>query len=669
MRRASSLLYCGLPLLLSVSFALPNARASGTASPAPDKTDASATVVLPPKVEAKVKELLDKIKEAQVKVWDPQIKQKLDEVTTVTSIGDQQRLALEPAAKQAVAAWTDSWLTKIGGEMRKQYSLMPSEQVLKMLEQQIAQSSAFGRSDFSGELTPPFDQDAWIKAMHQVLTPDQMALWDKAETDRKAKIENEIAKGLQAGVDRIRTQQTQEVNLACREIELAVGLPKDRSDKLEALGKSVVDQTSQMWGERVRKALFSMGDLQRSQFSQGRFWMGEDEKEIPTEQAAWQDGVAAILTPDEKSRLQAEKDQRKSKREEVMGQMMLMELDEKLALTEEQRQKLKPLTDRLIKDVPQLFPKASSGESYYGYSPDTFLSAANRANEAELKPILDKVQMKRWKDLSKADGAAEDGSDNDDAKTKPASAPEDVDLAISRFLYDKAQLERKRAIEINLLQAEDAARVAGLSAEVADQLRVAALGTAESYLNNWKWFTEQQIRSQLQDVTPQNVRQRLQSIQAFFFQRNYGLGNSSNLWDETVKASLTPKEQETWKKETDARSAFKDKSIGDFVMAEFDRETRLTPQQWDKMEPIVSGVIHDYGKEMSQMFAFGNGMEWYMEGPYILMPMAGVPDAQLKGILTKDQLDSWHSSQQCGTATSLWQNVQQIHDQRVRAQH
>jgi hypothetical protein len=199
---------------------------------------------------------------------------------------------------------------------------------------------------------------------------------------------------------------------------------------------------------------------------------------------------------------------------------MLMLLDDKIAFTEAQRLRLQPITDRLTKDVPELSPGGDNG--YNTYSPAMFFTTAAKATDAELKPILDDIQLNHWRHLSDDESAPTDAPDENKSKPEENFEPEDVEKAISNFLYEKTENERKRTIGANVLKAEDVVRVLGLNAENAAQLQAAARGGQEEYLITWKWFTEQQIRSQLQDVTPQNVKQRLESLEDFFSSATVG---------------------------------------------------------------------------------------------------------------------------------------------------
>jgi hypothetical protein len=632
-------------------------------TPAPEKKEDTDPKKLPPELETKLKELVDKAKVEKNKLWTLRMKQEISDIVKTTGLGEEGSKALEASSTQVVNASVDSWAVKSADLMRKQFSLMQPGQATQMLDQSLAQVDSVASMDWTGNIVQPFDQDDWHKALHQTLTSDQAAAWDKFQSDRNAAVQKEIGPALKNGVERVRQQQTQEILAQCTEIESTLVLPKDRSAKLEDLAKNVVNQTTEMWRKRVERMFVSMEDEQRHNFTRnGNIFIGTEETESPLQQTAWKEGLASLLTADETNRLKSARDDRKTKRLHALGGIMLILLDEKIAFTEAQRERLEPITDRLVKDSPQQFPD-SSDNGYYSYMPPTFFIAAEKATNAELKPILDDVQLKRWRRLPTTNEMPGMGNAIN-SKPEEKSAPKDVEKAISLFLYDKTQAERKRIIDTNVLKAEDAIRTAGLNGEISAQLQAAALGTTENFLVSWKSFIEQQIRSQLQDVTPQNVRQRLDGIQDYFFQVNFGQNNQPSIWDETVKVALDSKQQDSWKKETDARTTFRDKTITQWAMEEFDRKNQITPEQWAKLEPLIAGFVHDDAADISQMFSPFNPSPWYLEGMYTLMPFAGVPDKDMKAILTKEQLDRWHGSPECTNATNLWQNMQ-IHKQRA----
>ena len=477
---------------------------------------------LTPEVEKKLKDFEDKARAEKAKSWEARMSKETDGIINVTKLSQEGRPALVAAARQAADAGLDDWAAKLDERTRKDLASHSPEQAARMLDQEMSQIAGFINVDWSGDTVEPYERDEWTKALHQVLTTDQAAAWDAEAAARKDAIEKEIADNLKHGTERIKDQQMQEVLMRCGEIELALGLSKDRADKLEALGKSVVDHTSELWRKRAERVFLSMEAEQRKEYARnGNIFIGTDESESPLQQPAWKDGVAALLTADEVARLKAVADARKAKRAHVMGEAMIMVLDEKIAFTEAQRQQLQPIADRLVKDVSELFPDAAS-DAYYSYSPGLFYGAATKATDAELKPILDDIQRNHWRHLMGNEDPAADKPEDEKAKDEKNAEPEDVEKCVSSFLYEKTANERRRTLEANVLKAEDAVRVAGLKSEAAARLQVAARGAAEESMTNWKWFIEQQIRGQLQELTPQNVKQRLDSLQDYIFQRNFG---------------------------------------------------------------------------------------------------------------------------------------------------
>ena len=622
--------------------------------------------LLSPQLEAKLKDFIDKARVEKIKVWQARMTKLIDNVATVTGLSDDGKKALEAPAKAAVAIAIVDWQAKSIDVMRRELMLMPPDQAAMILNQRLPQFAVFAQADWLPGITLPFDEDAWTQGLKQTLTPDQMTAWDKSEDDRKQAIEKEMGDLLKNGVDRIRQQQTQEILAQCAGIELAVGLSKDRCAQLDDLGKSVVDQTSEMWRKRVEKMLLSMDDDQRQQFTNnGNIFIGTEDDESPAQQAAWKDGLAHFLTADEAARLKTARAAGKARRARVMGQMMIVLLDERIAFTDAQRQRLQPITDRLVADVPEFY-LSQGDDTASNFSPGTFYAAAGRATDAELKPILDDVQLRRWRHL--ADSGSPPASPTGGGKSKPGenAEPEDIEKAISLFLYQKSENERKRMFELSVLKAEDAARVAGLSAESSARLQAAALGATEESLATWKWFTEQQVRSQLQEVTPQNIQQRLDSLEDYmFFQRNFGQPNRGSIWESTVKSELTPPQQAAWKKETDARAAFRDRTIATMVVSEFARENQISPDQEARLELMVAAIVHEFSQDIGQIFSPNNPVPWFMQGCYALLPIAGISDADLKSVLTKDQIDRWHGSPECGNISGLWTNIQQMHNQRA----
>jgi hypothetical protein len=660
-------------------------------APAPQDEAAPDKITLGPELEAKLKQVLDKAQVARSHYLGLQMNKEIEDVAGATGLGDAGKQALAPAAKQAVEASVEGWLGKLADIIRKELVQQQPAQASVMLDQIMAQVDVLAQTNGPLQFVQPFEEDVWTKALRQTLTPAQSAAWDKVLADRKDQIEKQVGTILDQGVKNVRAQQLQQILAQCRSIEIALGLPKDRADKLENLAGSVVDQTAAMWRKRVESMILSMNENTRRQvIMNGNIFFGPEEGEAPLEQASWKEGMAKLLTPEEMARLQSTQEARQLKRAHVMGQIMIMMLDDKVAFTPTQRRQLQPIADRLVKNMPELFQDPGINGNF-NCQPMLFYAAATKATEAELKPILDEAQLRHWQHLSETEGVDLDmpqamppARPDDQFKPEDINGPEDVEKVISNFLYQAALDERKHILEENMVRAEDVIRSAGLSGAAAARLQDATLGATEDQLNGWKWFMEQQVRNQLQDVTPQNLKQRMENLQNFLmqFRGNFRMMMNLNLnqfrpmqdgkvnpgiWEKTVQSDLTAAQQAAWQKQTDEREAFREQAITSLIMMEFDRKIQLTPDQGTKLEPLVSGVLRDYTPDIARVFAGSGDFPGYIANGCVLMPLAGVSTADFQAILTKDQWKLWSESPDCINASNLWQGVRQFHNQRVKA--
>jgi hypothetical protein len=173
------------------------------------------------------------------------------------------------------------------------------------------------------------------------------------------------------------------------------------------------------------------------------------------------------------------------------------------------------------------------------------------------------------------------------------------------------------------------------------------------------------VRSAIAGVLPGSVKERLASIQGYQFQQlemnaqqfNRPGGRPSSVWDNTVKAVLTPDEANAWKQETDVRSAYRQQAIAALVVAAFDQRNNLTPDQWVKLEPLVTKTMADSGEEFGLFFA--SSQPWFLQSFSIFLPIAGIPEEEMKSILTTDQWERWTGSNEYSNANQYWTMIDQ----------
>jgi hypothetical protein len=632
--------------------------------------------VFPPEIEAKFADFLKKVTEAKRQVLNQQMERQIQDLQKVTGLGPEPVKALEAAAGQAVDLYLPKWSAKLDEMIRQGYGgARPSQQMLAALEAMMLHPAAYAAADWPGVTAEPMEETTWTDALRRTLSPEQLTAWDKVQAEHQAALDKEIGGYLDAQVDKARQKDRQLMQAKASGIARLVGLSDERAGQLNALGRSAADQAAEAAKGSTRKVLLAMSEAQRTQIIKNQgFFMANDENAMPERLAMWRDGLAKLLSPDEQKILQAAQEEHKRERTRAAAQLLLALLDEKIAFSAAQRQQLQPIAERLVQTEPSLFPEANTA-GYVSFSPRTFDTVAAKAAPGDLRAILDPVQCQRWEEI-KVRGEADRGEDPEEfppnaaappAEATPAPAPgepEDVEQDISDFLYPKAERERKRTVAFMVLQAEDAARINALAADRGARLQTAARGAAEESLGDWKSNLEQVVRSQMQDATPQDVKVRLDNIQDYYFRQIGEAPEQTSLWKKTVQTELTEPQRTAWQKEVDARGLYHDTAIASFITAEFDRQNPLTPEQWDKIVPLVAGVLKDYSPDIARMFSYNMDQNpWYLQGYTLFLPFAGMPEKDLKAILSPEQWQRWTGSEEYGNVTSYWSTIQTMHDQ------
>lgn len=666
-----------LPLLILVAIGVCAGKpaAAGESEAAAEKKEDS-KITLPPTVETKLAELMKKIAEAKRKYWGLRMKKEIEDVTKVTGLSAESAKALETPAEQAIDQCMPGWASKQDELYRKQMNAMP-DQALRMLEQMLPRAEIYARSEMggNGDYVTPIEHPAWTDALKRTLTAQQAAAWEKTQAERKEALDKVIGQFLERSIENIREQNSKFILAKSAEIELVLKLSKETVEKLDALAKETADKSTEAWKRKVGKRLALMDDNQRKPIVEGKqgFYFGMDQEDLPGKQSSWNEGLAKILSSDEMKRLQAGEEERKSRSIHAMAEMMVALMDEKVAFTKSQRSRLQPVAERLVKEqMPTVLEDESN---YYSLAPRTFLVAASKAPEGEVKPILDPIQWKHWQEAGASSNSGQNPAKGDGKADEPQQTgePEDVERIASDFLQEKTAIKRKQILDALIVKAEDATRVAHLSEDVAARLQTAARGEGEASLAVWKASVEQVIRSNfLRDATPQNVKQQLAGIDDYYFgdrfSSNNGMGapGKETLWDKTVKSELTAEQWLAWQKEVDERSAYQGKAIVSTLMSRFDQKNPLTPEQWKKLEPIIEGIVKDYTPDIKNYFSSSDGTPWFLQYYSLFFPFAGVPEKDFKAILTKDQWERWTGSQEYANSGNQWESLRQNHENRVK---
>ena len=618
---------------------------------------------MPPEAVAKVTEILQKAAVPKRKHFEEMLREEITTVVKDASLDAEQAKGLEPVATAAADAARDEYIAVCLRDCREAYA-KDGAHTLEWAGKPDAVSLAArsgGPTGKGAKYTEPAQQKAWTDGLTRILSPEQAAALEKSRAARQ----KTIADYLDRQTDRTRRMLELPILAQSGEIIAALNLPPERVETLKALATKATDASVAAWRQSATRSLLSQNDAQRSQrLKSNNFYYGFDANDIPEKQAVWTDGLAKLLTDEERARLQAVRDTHKTRRAHALGQLTVALLDEKAAFTGSQRQRLEPVMEKLVLSQAELFPGAGNGNSYF--SAQGLYKAAAAAKSEDLHPILDDLQWGRWQ------AAGHDQSlGNDDEEETPPSAsptpanqeasagePEDMEQAVSDYLQTKAAAHYKQVESAMILRAEDATRVAGLDAPHAARLQTAARGGAEAELVTWRSSMEQNTRAEVQNATPENIRQKLGGSSSYYYDR--GEPQSSPLWKAAVKAEMTAPQQAAWKAESDARSQYNDAAVAGFLLAEFDRKFSLQPEQWDRLAPAVSKALQEYQPDIRRMFAYSSS-PWYMTSYYMFLPLQAVPENDLKALLSKEQWDRWSGSSECNYSANYWNNIKQMH--------
>jgi hypothetical protein len=665
------------PLLLSaLILGVSGAPGYAIEAPAPDKKEgAKPKVTFPPDVEAKFVKFLAKVKEAKRKLMEQRMQKEIEDIAKATGLNPEGVKALEPSAQQVIDICLADWSDKFE-EMFRREIRQPAEMLRQMLDQILAQVEAYAKQDTMGGYVAPTDHAEWTAALKRALTPEQAAAWEKLRNQRLQAFQKEVGDYLNRITENAREQYSRSILGTAADIKRSLALSKERGAELDQLAKTAAEKSAADWRKRAEQMFLQMEEAQRSVLLKSRqFFMGIESDERPDQQKVWKEGLARLLSAGELKRLESAREERRLRRMRVMGMLLVAELDEKAAFTAIQRQRLQPIATRMVNDESSLFSETES-EYSVAFSQQTLLTVGAKAKDQEMKEILDPIQWRHWEENclqknpdrdSENDGAPEEKNASDGTKPQGIAEPEDLESAVSDFLYEKTVKERNRMFPAMILKAEDAGRVAGLSPDAIRRLETAARGASDQLLATWKSNADQSIRSLLQDASAQNVKQRLKSIEPYNLPRDNNLAPEKDMiWANAVKAELTAGQTAAWTKAVDERSAYRNRAIALAVMTEFDRRIPLTAEQWEKLEPMIVGTVNDYAPEISMMFGYNYSARWYMQPFSIFIPFAGVPDKDLKDILAKEQWERWTGNPEFANCRVYWTNLQQNHAARAK---
>ncbi len=409
--------------------------------------DKPATAV-PPELVAKLTGFLKKFTEAQRKPLDARMAAEIADVAKVTGLAPDGVKSLEAAAPKAEDAAQAEMTAKCLETLPKEYAKNGVQDFAGLDESEaMAWAVNINAMPFMGvDYTEARQQPVWKEALAHTLTPEQVATWEKTQAERKEAATKLIGNFLDPQVGQYQKMYEESMHTRSNDIISWLDLPKERADGIAALVKKAVDASVDAWRASATKALLQDDEVTLKGIIKNRgFYFPFNPSDAPEEQAVWKDGLAKLLTDDDRARLQAARDAHRARRVQALAQLMVETLDEKIAFTASQRPRLEPIAERFVQGDKAMFP--GEGEnSYAPFGPQNFFKAAAAAKPEEVLPILDDLQWKHWQQVSHDKNLTTNSNMEVPPAPTPAPAgndappvgePEDLEQTVSDFLRTK----------------------------------------------------------------------------------------------------------------------------------------------------------------------------------------------------------------------------------------
>jgi hypothetical protein len=477
------------------------------------------------------------------------------------------------------------------------------------------------------------------------------------------------------GAKHIHDQEARKAQLFCQKWETAISLEPDHKAKLEALVASAVDQAVAQWRAQARTivpGLMSNGFLanQIAAFEESLVCQSFDQQPI------LKNGLAKIFSNAELEKLKSVSNESIAERVRIMGLVFVSIMDEKVGLTSAQRLQLKPLSERLVKDDQVLCPTLLCDNNTANSTPNSAIrftatyvyDLAKKATDDELKPILDSAQIVRWR-ANPPDRENRNRSAEPDFPPAPEmdTPAEHVEEVISKKLYNEQVAERKTTENNYSLKEEKIIRILSPAPDVAEKLRFAILSLVEKHMCRFNSSSESQLRNQLNEVTPENIDDQIQT--AYFRTQFLTAANDPTGRElETLVKSIFSKDQvQALQKESDDRHLFISHTLRDLISDDFSRRFSLDDHQREKIASLIEKVMQDYEEDIpTSYFTVASSVSWVTNPSLEFLPLIGVSEADLKAVLSDEQLKVWEESQERFNTLNYWPQLEQFHQIRLR---
>lgn len=519
-----------------------------------------------------------------------------------------------------------------------------------------ARRNIMGRSYFYVRFDRPRGETwdkMWSDTAAKVISGEAIDQWKNVAKEEQTKQTTELEDIIKPSEAWLRQQMEMAMMMEVDNLVADLGLEGERLKALKKLSDDAVEESLKIarkqWVQQARNL-----SVQERQRMRGNSYFGLSDEMQALALPVWKDGLKKLLQEKELTRMNEEKAERQARSLTALARACLAEMDQSLMLSDGQRGSLEPLLEKAMETLIE-----QRRQEYWSYNPQQLFQQAAKVREESLKSVLDQVQLKRWKELT---------SSNDNPTRNVVvpggTQPEvpDMEAAISAHLYKMFTAERKRHLALMLPKVEEAQRVLSLPEETVARLTTAAKGAVEESLDQWRQNTERYVRQTVQAATPKNIIQALNGTERVSFGRSTDDGPElQEVWRTALRELLDAGQRKKLNTVIQARSDYRLKAMAGMAVGELDRRRRLTSEQCARLEPLLKKVLLEYQPDIERYMS----PNWHLQYYYAMVPVAGVAEKEIEGILTPQQ---WKlcKERDLPDAMQYWEGIENNHKNRIK---
>lgn len=532
-------------------------------------------------------------------------------------------------------------------------------QLLQSLTEDQRVKTMGSRNSFSTRFVRPKSAELeakWVEIVSRSIGKDKVKTWQEAVAEARIKDEERMIDSLKQNEQRVRQQIEEQMGREVDGYVAELSLNEERTGALEELSKKAVDASIAAAREGWIESIRALSAAERKN-GRNRYYGLSDEHQ-PQKLSVWLDGLKEILTDDEKQRVKDGLAARKTRMHRALAAVTLAEMDKTLVLQADQRAKLEPLLLPMMEALSR-----DEREEYWSYQPYQLFNTAGKIAEEKVRAVLDTAQWEQWLVLCRMTSSSGRGvvPVNAAGESDPEAESPDVEVEISRHLYQFGLRERARQWEVMQSHVQDAARVLKLPPEKVARLTSAAKGAVEASMAPWRSEVERWVRQTAERAAPSAVKATLANLQRTSYSNRNSKGpQAQDVWSTTVSGILSPAEMKQWNEVILARSQYRTSAMARMTTLELDRRRRLTPEQFEKVQDLVQNVLDNYLPDIQRYMSHS----WHLQYYYALLPLAGVSEKALKEVLTEKQ---WKivRERDLSDAEQYWSGIESYHKRRI----